>query len=202
MTMERVPGLAGRLPQRWASGRRRAADAMSLDALMEALERGEGKRWGLLEWLHLLRHKSRWDVSHPDRAERTASQIWRVAVDSADLQAQVVARLIDRLCGGEGLPGSMMAVFHRERPLAGAAPLLQDIIAALTQDLVVTVSGGDGVGTRPGINKGVTTGRHIDDVIASRTINGIAATRSRVFSEGDKGATQDRITEVLNDLIK
>ena len=129
----RIPELAARLPGRWAAGRRRTTAHLAPEALLAALTQGGGADWGMLEWLHVLRHKARWDVSHPHQAEATASQIWRMAIGRPELQAQVVARLVDGLCGGEGLPGSMMAVFQRERPLAREAPLLQDIIAALAR---------------------------------------------------------------------
>lgn len=126
----RLPSLAETLPRRWAAGRRRSP--RSPEVLFEALQSGETGDWTLLDWLHTLRHKARWDRDHPEQADRTAEQIWRAAAQHPLLRGQVLARMVDGLCGGEGLASSMIAACRRIRPLAGTDPLLQEVIAALS----------------------------------------------------------------------
>lgn len=126
----RLPTLSQTLPKRWASGRRRAPRGP--DALFAELQASETRDWTLLDWLHALRHKAMWDISHPEQADRTAEQIWRAAAREPQLRGQVLARMVDGLCGGEGLASSMIAACRRIRPLAGTDPLLQDVIAALS----------------------------------------------------------------------
>jgi hypothetical protein len=126
----RLPTLAESLPRRWSAGSRRQPQIVG--ALMDELLAGGARSWTLLDWLHVLRHKARWDVTHPAEADRTAELIWQAAAVDVALRGQVLARLVDGLCGGEGLCGSMTAACSRLRPLDSTDPLLQDIIAALS----------------------------------------------------------------------
>jgi len=125
----RLEGLAASLPQRWSVGRRKVPQ--SAEALFEALLARETGGWTLLDWLHVLRHKNRWDVAHASQADLSAEMIWRAAAQDVALRGQVLGRMIEGLCGGEGLAPSMVAACARIRPLASTEPLLQDIIAAL-----------------------------------------------------------------------
>lgn len=121
--------LARRCPSRWSAGSR--GQPGSLDEHFAALEAGRVGGWRLLDWLHLLRHKQRWDILHPDRADHTSELIWQAAVRDRALRGQVLGRLVEGMCGREGLAPSMVAACRRTRPLEQSEPLLQDLLAAL-----------------------------------------------------------------------
>lgn len=124
-----LEALSRRQSGRWASGPRR--HPVSLDDRFTALEAGQVGGWRLLDWLHLLRHKQRWDITNPGRADHTSERIWQAAVQDPALRGQVLGQLVEGMCGGEGLAPSMVAACRRVRPLAQSEPLLQDILAAL-----------------------------------------------------------------------
>ncbi|MEL6347403.1 MAG: hypothetical protein AAFV53_30085 [Myxococcota bacterium] len=134
--------LADRLPRRYRDGRR--SIPASVEQRFDALVAKKTDTWALLDWLHVIRHKGGWDVEHRDAADRTADDIWQESKRDAQLRAQLIGQLVQGMCGGVGLPASMLAAFNRIRPLEESEPLLQDIVSALLQvhldpDLIVTL---------------------------------------------------------------
>ena len=130
-TSFRLPTLATTLPLRFAKGRRgqpRSAHTLFSDVLA-----GNTTGWGLLDWLHILRHQPLWETEHPDKADQVAEQMWSIAADNSSLQGQLLGRLVEGMCGGEGLSPAMLAACQRLRPLEKRDPLLQEIITALSR---------------------------------------------------------------------
>ncbi len=140
--MSDTPAFAGRLAtppaalrslhhlvERWREGSKQPP--RTIDALMDIVESGKSEDVRMLEWLHILRHKPRWDITHTSRAESNAAAIWTASGHHPQLLSQLLAQLAEGLCGGEGLCPSMAAACRRLRPLEQAEPLLQAVFAAL-----------------------------------------------------------------------
>ncbi len=83
----------------------------NLDEIIQDLENGKAKNITVLEWVHCLYNKDKWDAKNPDQSISTSQKIWKAAEQNPWLKQRLFWSLIFNYDDKEILPSSLKKTY-------------------------------------------------------------------------------------------
>ncbi|MDJ0631710.1 MAG: EH signature domain-containing protein [Xenococcaceae cyanobacterium MO_188.B29] len=79
----------------------------NLDEIIRDIESGQIEKITILEWIHCLYNKEKWDIKHPNRIKPTSEAIWKAAGNNSWLKQKLFWNLVLDLSGRNVLASSL-----------------------------------------------------------------------------------------------